>query len=91
MQKHCKIKVFGEVQDVSFRYYTKELTEKLGVFGFCRNEDDGTFYIEAEAEESVLKELIEWCHKGPEYAKVSDVRVEYSDELKGFKDFVIER
>jgi len=91
MEKNCIIKVFGEVQDVGFRYRTQQLVDKLGIFGFCRNESDGVFYVEAEAEESVLKKLIEWCRKGPQYAKVTNVKVEWSDELKGFKDFTIER
>jgi len=74
-----------------FRYYIQELSQKLGLVGFVRNETDGSVFIEAEGKEESLKELIVWCRSGPSYAKVTDIKVEWSDDVKGFKDFIIEQ
>ena len=79
------------MQGIGLRYYTQDLAQKLDLVGFVRNEKDGSVLIEAEGEEESLKELIAWSHKGPSYIEVTDVKVEWSDELKGYKDFVIER
>ena len=91
MQKHCTISVFGNVQGVGFRYYTAEKARKLGILGFVHNEPDGTVYIEAEGEEEALKELIRWCGDGSTYAQVSRVDVEWSDVVREYKDFIINR
>jgi acylphosphatase len=90
MNKHIKIKIFGMVQGVSFRYYTIEEAKRLGVRGWVKNEDDGSVSIEAEGEKEVLEEFLSWCLKGPRWAKVKKVEHEYSDKLNNFKEFTIE-
>ena len=89
MKKRIKIKIFGQVKGVCFRENTKRKAEELGLTGWVRNESDGCVYVEAEGEEKDLKELIEWCHVGPELAKVARVEEEYSDKLINYKDFCI--
>jgi acylphosphatase len=43
-----KIKVFGYVQGVFFRYTTRKVARTLGLKGFVKNLPDGSVYIEAE-------------------------------------------
>lgn len=69
-----------------FRYSAKSEAEKLGIKGFARNEDDGTVYIEAEGEESVLEKFLDWCGTGPLLAKVTKTEKTESD-LKNFSGF----
>lgn len=88
MKKHLNIKIFGKVQDVSFRYYTEEKANELVLAGFVRNEKDGTVYIEAEGEEEKLKDFLKWCRQGPRFAKVADVEVN-EGETKGYTDFSV--
>jgi len=35
MEKNLKIKIFGRVQGVSFRYYTQQKARELGTSGLC--------------------------------------------------------
>jgi acylphosphatase len=78
------------VQGVFYRQSTREKAMALGIKGFVRNESNGDVYIEAEGEESLLKEFIEWCKIGPAKAKVTEVKAE-EGYLKNLKDFIIKR
>jgi acylphosphatase len=75
MKKRFLIRVSGRVQGVFFRASTKEVADQLGVKGFVKNEPNGDVYIEAEAEEEVLKRFVEWCKQGPSRAKVTAIEV----------------
>mgnify|MGYP001603576752 CR=1 FL=1 len=88
--KHLALKIFGDVQGVNFRYYAKLKADELGLGGLVRNEPDGTVYIEAEGEEEILKEFLNWCRQGPRWVRVDRAEFEYSDKLKNFKEFKIE-
>lgn len=85
--KRAKIKVFGLVQGVNFRYYTKEQAEKLNLAGWVKNEPDGSVIIIAEGEEENIKKLIDWSKSGPPLASVSNIEVEWEKPLgeKGFE------
>lgn len=84
-----KVKIYGRVQGVGFRYAAKREADKLGLTGFARNEDGGVVVIEAQGEEDALKKFLGWCHKGPWFAKVDKVEEEWSDNKKEFENFDI--
>jgi len=90
MLKHLNIKVFGRVQGVFFRDSARRQAKKLGLKGFARNEPDGLVYIETEGEKENLEKFLEWCKKGPMFAKVEKVDFELSEKLKNFSGFVVE-
>ncbi len=79
MFKHFKIKIYGRVQGLGFRWSSYEKFVDLGLTGKAENGEDGTVEIEVQGEEFALQKLIEWCHKGPMGAKVT--RVEASEIL----------
>jgi acylphosphatase len=89
MLTHAEIKIFGTVQGVFFRHFTKKTADKLKVTGWVMNADDGAVHIEVEGEDAAIKELLAWCHQGPPGAVVH--RVEYTDSpmLKDFATFEI--
>jgi len=89
MIKNVKIKIFGRVQGVWFRESAKRKAGELLVAGWVKNEPDGSVYAEAEGEEGKIGEFIEWCHKGPELAKVEKVEVEEREDLEGYKNFEV--
>lgn len=91
MVKRASIRVRGCVQGVFFRHSACEKARELNITGFVRNEENGAVYIEAEGEKDALEQFIAWCGSGPELAKVEKTEVSYSDELKHFSDFTIER
>lgn len=85
----AKIKIFGFVQGVFFRHSSKNKARELHLSGFAKNEADGSVYMEIEGEENKIKEFLEWCRKGPPFAKVNDIKYEVSHELRHYKDFEI--
>ncbi len=89
MIKVVRINVYGQVQGVFFRESARREALKLSLNGFARNDDDGGVCIEAEGGEENLKKLVDWSRKGPELARVENIEVEYSDDLKFYKDFEI--
>lgn len=90
MTKHFNIKVSGKVQGVFFRASAQSRAEELGISGFVRNEEDGSVYIEAEAEEEQLKSFIVWCQRGPSRAEVKQCIVN-EGQVRNYRDFRILR
>ena len=76
MDKHIRIKIFGKVQGVGFRFTVHLAFVDLGITGTVENKPDGSVEITAKGPEDKLERLERWCHKGPEGAKVTNVEVE---------------
>lgn len=89
MKKLFKIKIYGDVQGVGFRYEAKIAADKLGIKGFAQNEPNGTVYIEAEGDEEKLERFLEWCRNGPDSASVTKVEPEFGGKPKNFGDFSV--
>lgn len=68
-----KILISGRVQGVYFRRFAKNKAKELGVNGTVRNLEDGRVEIVAQAEKESLDAFLQWCHKGPITAKVTQV------------------
>ncbi|MBS1505533.1 MAG: acylphosphatase [Bacteroidetes bacterium] len=90
MKRHVKVRVSGKVQGVFFRASTKEQADRLGVQGFVRNEPNGDVYIEAEAEENIVKEFLNWCSLGPTRARVDHLEIA-DGEMKNYQGFEVRR
>ncbi len=73
--KAYSIQVMGRVQGVGFRYYTEKKAKILGLSGYVQNQPDGSVKIEVEGEDNQLVEFINWCHKGPQWARVQKVSI----------------
>ena len=56
--KTIKLEVYGLVQGVGFRFMTKKLADELGVKGIVMNRNDGSVYIEAQADPMTLQQFI---------------------------------
>lgn len=88
MKKHIVIRITGKVQGVSFRYTTKVVADQMGVRGIIKNEKDGSLYLEAEGDDTLLEVFLEWCHEGPDRAKIEHVEVT-PGVLKNYENFEI--
>jgi len=86
--KNINIKITGKVQGVFFRASTKAVADQMGIKGLVKNEKDGSVYVEAESDPITLEMFIEWCHEGPEKAKVESVTV-MDGELKNYRNFEV--
>ena len=82
-----KLRICGLVQGVFFRRSTKTIADRLGLKGYVKNLPDGSVEVSAEGENKPLDELLKFCKKGPQGARVSNVEfmTETSDEeFRGF-------
>jgi acylphosphatase len=75
MAKAVTVKVTGRVQGVSFRWYTVQEAERLGVHGWVRNEPDGSVAGHFEGDDEAVDAMVEWVRHGPSYADVRHVAV----------------
>lgn len=91
--KYTRAHIFvaGDVGDMSFRYFTKEKSNILGLKGWVRNLQSGEVEVVFEGEEEKIKEMVEWCKKGPAIFRNNTVRVEFSDYVGEFEKFEIRR
>ena len=82
------ILILGFVTGINFRFYTKQKANSLGLKGWVRNLDDK---VEAvfEGPEDKVKEMLEWCKKGNRFARVDNVKIEFSDYKGEFEGFNI--
>ncbi len=94
MEKNIKkvrahILISGRVQGVAFRYYTIDMAQSLGIKGWVKNCWDGNVEIVMEGEEDKVKELINWCYRGPGSAIVEKVDIEWEKYRGEFNSFGI--
>jgi acylphosphatase len=87
-RKLLKIKVYGHVQGVGFRFNAMRKARELHLTGFARNERDGTVYIEAQGDRENLEIFLDWCEfHGPPLAKVIKVDSKFTNELENYQFF----
>ena len=73
----------GRVQGVGFRYFVQMIA------GWVKNRDDGRVEILAEGPEESLKQFAEAVRKGSPFSNVTNVTIEESHRLKGYRTFSI--
>lgn len=81
--------IYGEVQGVFLRRSAKAKADELGVCGFVRNRRDGTVDALAQGPKVKVNAFIKWCRKGPPFAKVAKVEVEWKKHIEDFDEFEI--
>lgn len=79
----------GQVQGVSFRYYTNMRAEELDITGWVRNLPDGTVEVMAEGTRAQLDRLLDFLRQGPTGAQVSSVEANWQAASGHFANFSI--
>jgi acylphosphatase len=87
MKTRAHVFVSGRVQGVFFRQKTKQQAESFGVTGWVRNLPDGRVEAVFEGDEEAVKALVEYCHHGPSYARVTNIDASWEDYRGEFSDF----
>ncbi|MDG6933905.1 MAG: acylphosphatase [Nitrososphaerota archaeon] len=85
-----RIKVYGMVQGVGFRFFVRQQAVALGVSGLARNLSDGSVEVILEGPDDAIQMVIEACKVGPPNASVSKITLEKLQNIGGFKGFRIE-
>ncbi|MEM0476554.1 MAG: acylphosphatase [Candidatus Aenigmatarchaeota archaeon] len=86
--KAVKVRIFGKVQGVGFRYFLYKHAKSLNIKGYAKNLEDGSVEAVFEGSEENVEKMIELARKGPILAKVEKIEIE-EIEPKNFKDFEI--
>lgn len=89
IKKGLKLKIYGKVQGVGFRWSVRSKAEDLNLVGWVKNVSDNTVECEVEGEEAQLEKFLKWIKDGPRFAKVDDVEIDWEKPKEEFKKFKI--
>jgi acylphosphatase len=84
-----RLLVNGKVQGVYFRLNMQQIAMKNSVFGWVRNLADGRVEALLEGNKDDVEKTIEWSKKGPENARVDELKIDYLQYEGKYADFVI--
>jgi acylphosphatase len=83
-----RVVVSGRVQGVFFRETCRKRAESEGVGGWVANRDSGDVEACFEGAPQAVEHMIEWCHEGPDGARVESVAVD-DEPPRGTTDFTV--
>ena len=83
------VTVKGKVQGVNYRYHTQQQAILRNVTGWVRNLPDGDVQGCFEGNEQDVTALVDWCRRGPSWARVDSVQAERADFSGEFYEFRI--
>ncbi len=81
--------VSGKVQGVFYRSFASEIAKGLGLKGFVRNLSDGRVEIIVEGTTDNIVGLVKELRKGPKYARVDDIEMQWGEPTKEFEVFEV--
>ena len=81
--------VFGLVQGVFFRVFTRRQAEALGLTGYVRNLSGGAVEAFAEGAKEKLKQFISHLKAGPPGSKVERLEITWKEYSCRFDNFTI--
>jgi len=84
--KTLKLIIFGKVQGVGYRYYTRLYANEIGIKGTVKNQLDGTVIVYASGNEEQCELFLEKLYKGSPFSKVSHIEIETIDFIE-YTDF----
>lgn len=83
-----KFRIYGQVQGVGFRFFTRRKAIQLNLTGSVRNLADGSVEVVAQGDEAQINLLRNWLAQGPKSAVVKCVVLMDCPE-RDFFDFSI--
>lgn len=73
-EKRFRIRFFGRVQGVGFRYTAYHIAQGLGLTGWVENEFDGTVLCEIQGESAAIDEFLGKLN-GSRYIRIDDMDI----------------
>ena len=65
------------------------MAEQAGLKGWVRNKPDGKVEALFQGAPDALKQVLKWCERGPEGAKVDSVEIKEIQCVEKFRNFSI--
>jgi len=85
--KQAHVYVSGFVQGVGFRAYVRSKARKMKVNGWVRNLVDGRVEAVLQGSDKDIKKVLFYCNRGPFFANVSNIVVDWEEQVEAFEDF----
>jgi acylphosphatase len=82
-------RVSGRVQGVFFRDSAREKAESLGLTGWVKNTPDGRVEALFEGPSEKVREMVEWCERGPSQASVESVNTDFEEARGDLESFEV--
>ena len=73
--RRVRVIVSGRVQGVFYRATCARLARDRGLAGSVRNRPDGRVEAVFEGPDDVVVDMVDWCRRGPELARVDELEV----------------
>lgn len=89
MSERLHVHISGRVQGVGYRLSTYTEASQLGLTGWVRNLPDGQVEAVFEGAREVQNDMLAWCWKGPTFAHVTSIDVEWEKSTRGISTFEI--
>jgi acylphosphatase len=81
--------ITGLVQGVSFRSSIKRMAISLDLKGWVRNLGDDKVEALFEGPEDKVKEMLDWCKRGPPSSRVENIETEINNYIGEFESFEV--
>ena len=88
-QARLHVIISGKVHGVSFRYHTQRLAGAAQIFGWVRNNPDGTLEALLEGDRTSLERMAVWFSEGPRFAKVTECQLTWHEYRGEFSNFMV--
>ena len=89
MKIRAQVLIEGRVQGVFFRAETRTVARQHDLTGWVKNLYDGSVEAVFEGGEENVDQAVQWCHKGPPHALVTNVTVKKKPYTGEFETFSI--
>lgn len=76
-----RMKIYGRVQGVGFRYRAEQAAGLLGITGWVRNAEDGTVEMEAQGSEAAINKMMTFINGGT-YVRIDRIETEIIETEK---------
>jgi acylphosphatase len=83
----ARLRIYGVVQGVGYRYFVRRTASALNLAGTVRNRSDGSVEVVAEGERAAINGLVDELKVGPAYASVERIDATWEEprgDLTGF-------
>ena len=85
-----RFEVFGKVQGVWFRKYTKKRADLLKLKGWCKNTDKGTVVGEASGDANAISAMVQFLsEEGSPKSRIENCDIEKVNLDRVFSEFSI--
>ena len=85
--KRIHVLIYGNVQGVGFRFFIDKLAYSLEIKGYVKNSNN-QLEAEFEGKEESIEKILEYCRKGPAFAKVTKIEAK-EIQLKNEDNFEV--